>query len=196
MIRSRNANSPVTCGAVRTRAGRMAHAVCVLCMYRSAPRDGWRNWCETPAPHIYMCIVLGYKILQAPSMWSSDMLLAASIMLPNSRVFPGMQISYEAGDHIAVYAENSPATVEAAAERLGLPLDTVFTLDFPVGDTQQLSPPFLGAPRRSDTRPWLLAKSRGHLAPASMVHDASFLAECGIAHAGDSRRIQCQEHAR
>jgi len=66
-----------------------------------------------------------------------------------------------------VYAENSSATVEATAERLGLPLDTIFTLDLPVGDTQQLSPPFLGATRRADTRPCLSAKSRGHLAPAS-----------------------------
>ncbi len=56
-----------------------------------------------------------------------------------------MQIAYEAGDHIAVYAENSPATVAAASACLGLPLDTIFTLDLPAGDTQQLSPPFLGA---------------------------------------------------
>ena len=84
-----------------------------------------------------------------------------------------MQITYEAGDHIAVYAEHSPATVEAAAECLGQPLDTIFTLDLPQGYTQQLSPPFLGAPCRADTRPCLSAKSRGHLAPASTVHDAS-----------------------
>ena len=60
------------------------------------------------------------------------------------------QITYEAGDHVAVYAENSPATVTAAAACLGVPLDTVFTLDLPQGDTQQLSPPFLGASYGAD----------------------------------------------
>lgn len=56
----------------------------------------------------------------------------------------GLQISYEAGDHVAVYAENSAATVEAMAVCLGQCLDTVFSLRVAEGDTQQLSAPFVG----------------------------------------------------
>eukprot|EP00741_Cyanophora_paradoxa_P016884 tig00020943_g16307.t1 len=37
-------------------------------------------------------------------------------------------LSYEAGDHLGVHPENEPAVVEAAARRLGLSLDTVFSL--------------------------------------------------------------------
>ena len=44
-----------------------------------------------------------------------------------------------------MYAENSASTVAAAAECLDVPLDAVFTLALPDGDTQQLSPPFQGA---------------------------------------------------
>ncbi len=44
-----------------------------------------------------------------------------------------------------MYAENSAATVAVAAACLDVPLDAVFTLHLPDGDTQQLSPPFQGA---------------------------------------------------
>ena len=56
----------------------------------------------------------------------------------------GLQISYEAGDHVAVYAENSAQTVAAAGQCLGLSLDTVFRLSLPDEGSQQLSAPFAG----------------------------------------------------
>lgn len=40
----------------------------------------------------------------------------------------GSNITYEAGDHLAIFPENSPAVVAAAAKALRVPLDTVFTL--------------------------------------------------------------------
>jgi NADPH-ferrihemoprotein reductase len=39
--------------------------------------------------------------------------------------------TYEAGDHVGVFAENSPETIAAAAKVLGLPLDLCFTLQTP-----------------------------------------------------------------
>jgi NADPH-ferrihemoprotein reductase len=39
--------------------------------------------------------------------------------------------TYEAGDHVGVFAENSPEVVTAAAKILGLPLDMCFTLRTP-----------------------------------------------------------------
>lgn len=52
----------------------------------------------------------------------------------------GMGAKYEAGDHVAILPENSPAAVEEAARLLGLPLDTVFTLR----ETPGLPTPFAG----------------------------------------------------
>lgn len=49
-----------------------------------------------------------------------------------------------AGDHIAVFAENSPAVVEAAAKALGLPLNHCFRLALPANDPHCLSEPFPG----------------------------------------------------
>jgi NADPH-ferrihemoprotein reductase len=40
-------------------------------------------------------------------------------------------LSYTTGDHVAIYAENSPEVVEEVAGLLGLPLDTVFKLARP-----------------------------------------------------------------
>ena len=47
---------------------------------------------------------------------------------------------------MAVYAENSGATVEAAAACLGQPLGAVLSLSSPGADAEQLSAPFLGVP--------------------------------------------------
>ena len=57
---------------------------------------------------------------------------------------PLAQVQYDTGDHVAVFPENAEETVEAAAAALGLPLGTVFSLQLPSGNPQQLSPPFPG----------------------------------------------------
>lgn len=49
-----------------------------------------------------------------------------------------------AGDHVAVFAENSPAVVEAAAKALGQPLSLCFQLAIPANDPHCLSEPFKG----------------------------------------------------
>lgn len=56
------------------------------------------------------------------------------------RPFP----SSRAGDHVAVFAENSPSVVEAAAKALGLPLAHCFRLSLPPQDPHCLSEPFRG----------------------------------------------------
>jgi NADPH-ferrihemoprotein reductase len=55
----------------------------------------------------------------------------------------GCSATYEAGDHIGVFAENSPDVVTAAAKALDLPLDMCFTLRTPTtGSSASLpSPP-------------------------------------------------------
>ena len=53
-----------------------------------------------------------------------------------------MQVSYEAGDHIGLLAENQPEIVERAAAALGLPLSLVFSLNLPNNNPHQLVAPF------------------------------------------------------
>ena len=59
----------------------------------------------------------------------------------------GSRLAYEAGDHVGIFAENSPEVVEAAAAALGVPPDTAFRLTASGQHGQhQLPPPFEGAP--------------------------------------------------
>ena len=53
----------------------------------------------------------------------------------------GSKATYEAGDHVAVFAENSPAVVEAAARVLGLPASHCFRLRLPAGNKHSLPEP-------------------------------------------------------
>ncbi|KAJ9517855.1 hypothetical protein QJQ45_004205 [Haematococcus lacustris] len=55
----------------------------------------------------------------------------------------GAEASYQHGDHVAVYAQNSPAVVETAAKLLGYPPDTLITLTVPEGEAG-LAAPFPG----------------------------------------------------
>lgn len=48
------------------------------------------------------------------------------------------------GVSAGLYGENSPDIVEQAGRILGLPLDTVFTLQLPEGNPDELAPPFPG----------------------------------------------------
>ncbi|KAL3141440.1 hypothetical protein ABBQ32_005008 [Trebouxia sp. C0010 RCD-2024] len=56
----------------------------------------------------------------------------------------GSGLQYEAGDHVGLYGENSPDIVAQAGRILDLPLDTVFTLQLPEGNPDELAPPFPG----------------------------------------------------
>ena len=51
---------------------------------------------------------------------------------------------YALGPCAGLYGENSPDIVEQAGRILGLPLDTVFTLQLPEGNPDELAPPFPG----------------------------------------------------
>lgn len=53
-------------------------------------------------------------------------------------------VHYEAGDHVGLFCENAPAVVEEAARILGMPLDTVFSLQLPEGNSDELAQPFPG----------------------------------------------------
>ncbi|KIZ02441.1 NADPH-cytochrome P450 reductase [Monoraphidium neglectum] len=53
-------------------------------------------------------------------------------------------LSYATGDHVAIYAENSPEVVEEVAGLLGLPLDTVFKLAKPEDGSSSLAEPLPG----------------------------------------------------
>lgn len=58
----------------------------------------------------------------------------------------GSGMDYEAGDHVGIYTQNDEKHVREAAELLGLPLDTTFSLSLPDGNPQELSLPFQGEP--------------------------------------------------
>ncbi|KAL4458551.1 hypothetical protein ABPG75_013416 [Micractinium tetrahymenae] len=53
----------------------------------------------------------------------------------------GCKATYEAGDHVAVFAENSPSVVQAAARALGLPLSHCFRLRLPSPNKHSLPEP-------------------------------------------------------
>eukprot|EP00897_Mesotaenium_endlicherianum_P009537 jgi/Mesen1/8611/ME000050S08023 len=53
-------------------------------------------------------------------------------------------ITYETGDHVAIFADNQADVVEAAAKCLRLPLDTSFTLHAAAGVDSTLPEPFPG----------------------------------------------------
>lgn len=50
------------------------------------------------------------------------------------------------GIYAGLYGENSPDIVEQAGRILGLPLDTVFNLQLPEGNPDELASPFPGQP--------------------------------------------------
>ena len=56
----------------------------------------------------------------------------------------GSGIHYEAGDHVGLLCENGPGIVQEASRILGIPLDTVFSLQLPEGNPHELALPFPG----------------------------------------------------
>lgn len=58
----------------------------------------------------------------------------------------GCKAGYETGDHVAVFAENSDASVAAAAAVLGLPLSHCFRLRLPPGNKHGLPEPAVSGP--------------------------------------------------
>ena len=67
-------------------------------------------------------------------------------------------VTYEAGDHVALFAQNGPAVVKEVGERLGVPLETLITLRVPEGSTQgKLSAPFPGQQLSRGSVDWLYA---------------------------------------
>ena len=56
----------------------------------------------------------------------------------------GSGLQYEAGDHVGLLCENGPGIVEEAGRILGIPLDTIFSLQLPEGNPHELTPPFPG----------------------------------------------------
>ena len=56
----------------------------------------------------------------------------------------GSDMAYNAGDHVGILTSNCSEVVDEAAQLLGLPLDTVFSLSLPEGNAHQLSLPFPG----------------------------------------------------
>lgn len=51
-------------------------------------------------------------------------------------------MAYEHGDHIAVFARNSSATVHEACTALGYAPNTIFSLSIPEGNPEMLPEPF------------------------------------------------------
>lgn len=56
----------------------------------------------------------------------------------------GSGIQYEAGDHVGLLCENGPGIIEEAGRILGIPLDTIFSLQLPEGNPHELALPFTG----------------------------------------------------
>jgi sulfite reductase alpha subunit-like flavoprotein len=56
----------------------------------------------------------------------------------------GTGLTYEHGDHVAVYVQNSPDTVAAAVKALGWDPAASFSLSIPPGNPEMLPPPFSG----------------------------------------------------
>ena len=56
----------------------------------------------------------------------------------------GSEVHYEAGDHVGLFCENGPGIVQDAGRILGMPLDTVFDLQLPDGNPNELMAPFPG----------------------------------------------------
>lgn len=54
------------------------------------------------------------------------------------------EVTYEAGDHVGLCCDNAPGIVEEAGRILGVPLDTVFSLQIPDGNPDELAAPFPG----------------------------------------------------
>jgi NADPH-ferrihemoprotein reductase len=97
----------------------------------------------------------------------------------------GCAATYEAGDHVAVLAENSPAVVEAAAAALGLPLDTCFRLRLPPANRQRLPEPPSAGPLT------LRAALARHADLLSAPNKAALLALAACAKdAGEAARLQ------
>ena len=69
---------------------------------------------------------------------------AASAALIAPWHLPHADLHFCAGDHVAVFAENSSTVVEAAAKLLGLPLSHCFRLVQPPGNPHCLPEPFHG----------------------------------------------------
>ncbi|DBA86516.1 TPA: hypothetical protein ACH3X2_005492 [Trebouxia sp. C0005] len=100
----------------------------------------------------------------------------------------GSEVQYEAGDHVGLFCENGPGIVEDAGRILGMPLDTVFNLQLPDGNPNELMPPFPGpvslrsalaryadlwAPARKACFPALAASASDEKEAARLRHLAS-----------------------
>lgn len=53
-------------------------------------------------------------------------------------------MDYVAGDHVGIHTANPPEAVEEAARLLGLPLDTVFSLEASDSSSPDIDNPFPG----------------------------------------------------
>ncbi|PRW59852.1 NADPH-cytochrome P450 reductase [Chlorella sorokiniana] len=97
----------------------------------------------------------------------------------------GCKATYDAGDHVAVFAENSDAVVSAAAAALGLPLNYCFRLSLPSPNKHSLPEPAVAGPL---TLRCALARYADLL---SAPNKAALLALAACAtDAGEAKRLQ------